>query len=664
MKNKERKPVPPPLKRQVKVIVLILLTVSVVVFMLGYLQSQVMSGITAYIRGEGLWAKSQKEAVIQLYEYIHHPDDRTFQDFNRSLQINLEDQRARLALQQNTPDFRSAREGFIAAKNHPDDVDNMMRLFLMSGRVQHMKRAIEIWTEADRHIAELIDLANRIRNHHKALPLSDLTQFKPELDRLNAKLNELEIAFSLELSQGSRWMTRTFLIVNILLLFSMLAAATWVARRTIVQIDATESELRHSESRFKTLYDSNIIGILIWGKDGELYDANDAFLSILGYTRAELDSGQLNWRELTPPDHSDLDDKAMQQITTVGHCTPFNKDFIHKAGHRVPVFLGGALMDGSHDLGVAFMVDRTNIKKMEDQLRLSATVLEASRDGILICDHNRKVLTVNDAYCYMSGYPSKAIIGETAHFYHSANAEESKKIEESLKTHGYWQEDSELLTSAGAKLPVRASISAVYGKGNETRHYVAVFADISERKALERNLKNMAHYDHLTGLANRSLFSDRLDTAIARAQRSRKDCALLFVDLDKFKPVNDQYGHAIGDEILQEVASRLKSVTRDADTLSRLGGDEFVIIVEGLTEDSIVTHIAEKVAHQLSQPFNVGRNSITIGCSIGIAIYPQHGCTGIELTRAADIAMYAAKAADDTHYYLYQKKPKSDANHL
>lgn len=653
MPNRDPQTQPTSIQRQVRVIVWLLLTVSIVIFVLGYFQAQTMSAVRAYVRGEGLWTKAQKNAVIHLYNYLQYPDEKTFLDFRYTLQTNLQDQRARLALQQTPADQETAAMGFLGGGNHPDDIPNMITLFLLFENEPHMKRAIKIWAEADRRIAELFDLANRIQAAHKADRDADLSRFKVEIDRLDRVLNELETDFSAELSSGARWIKQAFLLANILVLGVMLAFAGMIARRIVQHINRTETDLRNSESRFKALYDSAVIGILIWGNKGELYDANENFLNLLGYDRADLESGKLNWRDLTPASCRADDDKAMQQIAEQGYCTPFNKEFINKQGEPVPVFVGGTLMDGSLDQGVAFVVDRTDHKKMEDQLRLSATVLEASRDGILICDHKRKILTVNDAYCVMSGTSKKTLIGTSALLYQNGNPEEAHEIEASLSKHGYWQGDTELSISNYGKLPVRASISAVYDNNGRASYYVAVFSDISARKALERDLKNMAHYDHLTGLANRGLFSDRLDTAIARAYRHKNQCALLFVDLDKFKPVNDQYGHGIGDQLLQQVAGRLRSATRDSDTIGRLGGDEFVIIVEDLTEPAAVSHIAEKVIEQLSNPFQISGETITIGCSIGIAIYPQHGRSGIALTRSADIAMYAAKASTSTHYYIY-----------
>lgn len=618
-----------------------------------------MSGIRAYVRGEGLWAKAQKDSVLLLYRYLEAPSDSLFTGFERALKINLNDRLARLALQRDPPHYSDARRGFLAGGNHPDDIENMIALFVWFQDIHHMKAAIEIWTAADAEIDQLRRLAYQIRDAHQHDPEYNPHKFKQQLEQLDLRLNNLEIAFSSELSAGARWMKNTLIIVNSSMLMAMMLLAWYISRRVLGEIDDIESKLRDSEIRFKTLYDSNIIGILIWGENGEIYDANDQFLSILGYDRTELEQGQLNWRDLTPAEGQSADDNAMQQIAELGYCSPFEKEFFNKTGKRVPVCVGGALLHGQGDRGLAFIVDRTSEKKMEAQLQLSATVLEASRDGILICDPQRNIITANASYRKMTGFSNTELIGKPACFYSGESEDECQAIETKLRQRSYWQDDTEIPLANGNQLPVRASIAAVINDSELFSHYVAVFSDISARKALERDLTNMAHYDHLTGLANRSLFSDRLKTAINRAHRTHTQCALLFIDLDKFKPVNDQYGHAIGDELLKQVALRLRSVSRESDTVGRLGGDEFVMIVEGLSNPAFATQIADKVARKLHQAFSINEQSITIGCSIGIAIYPIDGKDDVEITRAADIAMYAAKGKADAHYYLYSGHPKN-----
>lgn len=650
MSNSDESKAPLLIKRQVKQIVSLLVAISFLVLAVGYFQVQVMSAVRAYVLGESLWAKAQKDAVMQLREYLVAPNEETYQAINKALELNIADRQARLALQQDSPDIEQARQGFLGGGNHPDDIPSMIQLFIWFQNVRYMKNAIEIWVEADKQIEVLLQLSSKIRQSHLDDPSQDLRRYIPQLNQLNNRLNRLETEFSYQLSEGARWMKNILLWVNFSMLLSMVIVVVGIARKVVRDIDQTESKLRISESRFKTLYDSNIIGIFVWGSEGEVLDANDEFLKILGYSRADLRQGKLNWRGITPQDWQSADERGMQKISEQGYCEPFNKEFFHKSGERVPVFVGGALIDGISDKGVAFMVDRSNEKEIERQLLLSATVMEASRDGILICDHERKVLSANESYLRMTGLKEESVIGKVSSFIDGDESETTDEIYDRLKQDGYWQGDNKLQLAHGGNLPVRISISTVCSDSGDLTYYVAVYTDISERKALEYELTTMAHYDHLTGLANRSLYVDRLDTAITRAERNNKHCALLFIDLDKFKPVNDQYGHETGDVLLRQVAVRLLSLSRKSDTVGRLGGDEFVMVIEEWAEADSVISFAEKIAQQLHQPFYIENIKICIGCSIGVAIYPENGSTSQELIRSADSAMYKIKGKQGVRY--------------
>jgi diguanylate cyclase (GGDEF)-like protein len=172
---------------------------------------------------------------------------------------------------------------------------------------------------------------------------------------------------------------------------------------------------------------------------------------------------------------------------------------------------------------------------------------------------------------------------------------------------------------------------------------------------MERTLTRRAHHDPLTGLANRSLLADRLEKALERAQRSEQLVAILFVDLDKFKPVNDSLGHAMGDQVLRRVAQRLQSAVRESDTLARLGGDEFVVVVEALDRSESVVRIADNIVDVLAQPFTIDGHKVQLGCSIGISFFPEHGASMIELMRAADTAMYQAKQSTGQRWCVFSE---------
>lgn len=641
------------IKRHVNRMFWLLLGVSMVIAAIGYVETQAMNAVRGYVRGESLWAKAQRDATNTLHDYLHAPDAVTFRAFEQHLQVNLDYRKARLEMLKLAPDIDLARASMIAAGSHPDDVTVQYWLFVLMRDVNPMKGIIAFWTEGDRYIEALHKLAADIRAHHLAHPQDSLQVFRPQLDQVGRQLTTQENAFSAGLGEGARWVSSLILLSNLAIMLLTFLLAWIFARKAVRDIDRTESELRDSESRFRALNDTHLIGIVIWDFHGHVYDANDAFLDIVGYSRDDLLQGHINWQAMTPMNYAILDEIALHQIAERGYCDPFLKAYWRKSGEQVAVLVGGAMIDGQIDRCISFVLDRRKEKHMEDELRLAATVLESSLDGILIADQNRNVLTVNDAYCRLTGFSRNAVLDSMAEFGPADNDDVRADIESGLQANGYWQGDTFITLANGRSLPVRASLSSVRDEFGNVLHYVAVFTDISVRQAMERELKNLAHFDHLTGLANRSLFADRLDTALLRAHRSQRVCALLFIDLDRFKQVNDQHGHAVGDLLLQQVAQRLKSAVRESDTVGRLGGDEFVAIIEGVDSDDSAVQIADKMIAQLQEPFVVAGHPVSLGCSIGIGLYPRHGESAQALMRAADDAMYAAKAAPDRHYAVH-----------
>jgi diguanylate cyclase (GGDEF)-like protein len=190
---------------------------------------------------------------------------------------------------------------------------------------------------------------------------------------------------------------------------------------------------------------------------------------------------------------------------------------------------------------------------------------------------------------------------------------------------------------------MRVSINQVKNADNQLTHYVAILSDISERKAAEEHLRHIAHHDPLTGLANRVLFNDRLEQAIKVAVRNNTKFAVLFMDLDKFKPVNDLFGHKIGDKLLQNVADRLTRSVRETDTVTRLGGDEFVILLDNVTSQKMVKKLLKQITDTICNTYPIDGHEIEIGVSVGMSLYPNDGTDAKTLLHRADIAMYETK---------------------
>jgi diguanylate cyclase (GGDEF)-like protein/PAS domain S-box-containing protein len=284
-------------------------------------------------------------------------------------------------------------------------------------------------------------------------------------------------------------------------------------------------------------------------------------------------------------------------------------------------------------------------KQAEILLRIAATVFE-SHNGMFITDANEVILNVNQAFTLITGYSSAEVIGQTPRLWTSGRQDKAlySALWQSLLNTGSWQGELWNRRKNGDIYPEWLTITAVKNETDEVTHYVATFIDITERKVTEETIHQLSFYDSLTQLPNRRLLDKRLEHAIKVNYRTGRQIAVLMLGLDKFKAVNDNFGHSVGDELLQQVAERINVHLREIDTSARLGGDEFVILMEDIDQYEAVARIADAIIHDLTLPFSVCQHhNVTIGASIGIAIYPEHGNSVETLMDNAATALYQAK---------------------
>ncbi|WP_335342550.1 EAL and GGDEF domain-containing protein [Sedimenticola hydrogenitrophicus] len=289
--------------------------------------------------------------------------------------------------------------------------------------------------------------------------------------------------------------------------------------------------------------------------------------------------------------------------------------------------------------------DITDRRQAEEELRLAASVFDNSLNGILITEPDGRIRGVNRAFSEITGFTAREALGRTPALLRSEHHDAAfyRELWSALRNEGKWEGEIWDRRKDGKMVPVWQSISAVRGYSGEVSHYIGIFYDISAQKASEARIQRLAHYDVLTGLPNRALLLDRCERAVARAKRERGRFALLFLDLDHFKHVNDSLGHPVGDELLQAVAQRLQQTLREQDTVARLGGDEFVILLEDIDSEENVRATAQKLLAAFARPFALREHTLTIGTSIGIGLYPDHGEDVESLIKHADMALYQAK---------------------
>jgi diguanylate cyclase (GGDEF)-like protein/PAS domain S-box-containing protein len=284
--------------------------------------------------------------------------------------------------------------------------------------------------------------------------------------------------------------------------------------------------------------------------------------------------------------------------------------------------------------------------RADTSVRQAAAVFENTREGVVITDLTPRILTVNRAYTRITGYQEAEVLGRNPSLIKSGRQDETfyQAMWASLREVGHWQGEIWNRRKNGELYPQLLTINTVYDGEGLPSHYVGVMTDISQLKQSEARLEHLAHYDPLTDLPNRLLLQSRLEHALERAERDRQQVAVLYLDLDRFKNINDSLGHPVGDELLAALARRLRQRLREDDTLGRLGGDEFLVVLENLERPQFAAGVAQTLIQLLEQPFALpSGHEVYVGASIGISLYPDDGDTVTELIKYADVAMYQAK---------------------
>jgi diguanylate cyclase (GGDEF)-like protein/PAS domain S-box-containing protein len=299
--------------------------------------------------------------------------------------------------------------------------------------------------------------------------------------------------------------------------------------------------------------------------------------------------------------------------------------------------------------------EREAVRRREYE-RLAATVFETVLEAVMVTDADQRVIAVNPAFTRITGYSAEEAVGADFSLLASGYHNEAffQAVEQSLATQGHWEGEMRNRRKTGEIFVAWLSINQVRDDTGHVLYLVAGFSDITEYCAEADRISHLAHHDLLTGLPNRALLLDRLGQGLHQAHREGGQLALLYFDLDKFKPVNDTLGHTVGDRLLQALAERVLGVVRSSDTLARLGGDEFVVLLPVIKRSRAATVVAEKICQAVAQPFQIEAHRIEVTASIGIALYPDHASKAEGLMQGADKAMYRAKAQGGNRFELYR----------
>ena len=426
-------------------------------------------------------------------------------------------------------------------------------------------------------------------------------------------------------------------------------------------LHVSQQALRLSEERFELATRGANDGIWDWNLLDNTVYFSPRWKEMIGYKADELTNTLDDWASNLHPDDIDI---AMAAIKAnhAGESDLYEISFRfrHKDGHYIWILARGRTihdesgkplrMTGTH-------IDFTARKNDEAQLQLAARVFENTAEGIFVIDQNAHILEVNRAYCDITGFTHEELMDYRFDTTRSGRHDAAfhQELWRTLNQTGRWSGEVWCLRKNDEIFPTWLNINAVPGSKDQPLRYIGVFSDISALKDAETKLHHMAYSDYLTGLPNRLLFADRLSHDITICQRQNTRLALLFIDLDRFKCVNDSLGHEAGDVLLIEVANRLRTVVRSSDTVARLGGDEFTVILRDISSATEVAYVARNIISEINKKILVSGEYVHVGSSIGISLYPDDGETNETLTRHADMAMYQAKEAGGNQFHSYSE---------
>ncbi|GLK90944.1 EAL domain-containing protein [Pseudomonas turukhanskensis] len=428
-----------------------------------------------------------------------------------------------------------------------------------------------------------------------------------------------------------------------------------VVVRDISQVKQTQEQLQFSEEKFAKAFHASPDGLLLTRmQDGLILEVNEGFSTLTGYTMVDVTNqstiGLGLWH--------DMQDRAtiMQRLRDSGTVRDYTAVIRAKDGELrlCEISMQGMQIKGERCV-LTIARDVTERTRNQEKLQLAATVFESTAEGVLITDIERRITAVNRAFTQITGYSEAEALGNSPSLLASGQHDSAfyTAMWHQLDEVGHWQGEICNKRKNGELYPEWLTISAVRNSEGQITHFVGVFADITSLKHAQDELDHQVHHDSLTGLPNRLLFESRLHAMLADAQTSQALGAVLFLDLDRFKHINDSLGHPVGDILLQATAKRLRSQLRDIDTVARLGGDEFIILLPGLQQASDAERVANKLLTCLSAPFHADGHEFFITASIGASLFPLDGSDVATLIKNADAAMYRSKAKGRNRAELY-----------
>ena len=440
---------------------------------------------------------------------------------------------------------------------------------------------------------------------------------------------------------------KSIALLFFLLSFTMLGVIAYLshkARRTAKRLQAFVYAVENSDN-----------SIVMTDPDRTIVYVNEVFEKSSGYAKEEA-LGQ-NPRILKSGEQDASFYAAMNRMLDAGKkwegmFINRRKDgsLYYEKASIVPVFVDGKLTNY-----LAIKLDVTEYVEQQKRLRLSAAVFDNAQESIFVTDKENRIISVNKAFTTMTGYTEKEALGQNPRLLKSGRHDSAfyEAMWEAIQKKGTWHGKIYNRTRSGEIIPGWLTISTVFDEKGDVLNYIGMLTDLREIIDSQERAEFLAYHDILTGLPNRAYFEEHLFHAIEVAKRDGRSLAVLFIDLDRFKVINDTLGHDIGDMLLKQVSDRIRSVLRKSDMLARIGGDEFIAVLETIHSAGDAAHVCEKIQQAIAEPFIIGANTLNVSTSIGVALCPDNGETITDLIKNADNAMYLAKSLGKNNFQFF-----------
>jgi diguanylate cyclase (GGDEF)-like protein/PAS domain S-box-containing protein len=614
-------------------VVLIIGVGTLLTILLLYISLAAQSAVRGYVAGESYWSKSLIDAVYTLQMYGKTKDAAYFERHQATLKVPMIDREVRIEMQKSNSDYQRAAQGMRAGGIDPQEIPGMISLFRCCANTVLMRKVIEPWEQADPYLLQLeqlgLDLKKEITSGAANQNLID--QYVQDVSKINESIRPLAYRFNSALGSAAREITFLIFIFASAILLGIVLAGVLLAFRFLARI-------RQSETQLRALLNSADDGtVVVDEQSGAILDLNPRATTMMG-----LDTGYatgIQFDQLiarTNSNHVRSESALPQQIVFENKRSP--QRIIAEINYSSAVWNG----QKAH---LAIIRDITDRITSEKNLHIANKALANLAEGVMILDERLRIVSVNRAFRKITGYEESEVIGLYPPLPVSrwSDLRMYLTVCRQLRKTGAWRGEILNRRKNGEYYSELHRASCVQNEDGKVTHFVCVFNDNTAMRESERKLKFLAQRDSLTQLLNRSKFEEMMAETLQTSEQTGSKAALLFIDLDNFKTINDTFGHAVGDEYLKKMSARIASVLRSTDLIGRVGGDEFAVLLANVRSRADVVVVATKLRNIIAQQVNFEGSEVSGSASVGLCLYPDDAKSVEELFVYADAAMYEAK---------------------